>query len=326
MKTLLVTGGAGYVGSHCCKALTQAGWRVVVFDNLSKGWRDLVRWGPLIEGDLLDRESLRRAFDEVRPEAVLHFAALSDIGESVRTPERFHRVNVTGSINLLQEMIRAGTRRFIFSSSCAVYGLPQFLPISEQHPQHPINPYGVSKQAVERVLGDLAGSDGLRYVALRYFNAAGADAEGETGERHRPETHVIPSAIQAALKGNGSSVTINGDDFDTRDGTAMRDFVHVADLAEGHVKALSYLMDGGASVALNLGGGTGTTVHEIIEAIERVAGVRLTRNVAPRREGDPDALIACADRAAAVLDWKVSRSDLETIIRTAWRWHAQGGR
>jgi UDP-arabinose 4-epimerase len=319
----LVTGGAGYIGSHCCKALAQAGWRVVTFDDLSRGWRDLIRWGPLIQGNLLDPAAVSRAFDEVRPDAVVHLAALSDIGESVREPERYHRTNVSGSEILFQEAARARVRAVIFSSSCAVYGNPQRLPISEDHPLAPTNPYGRSKLAGEKLLASLWKSDGLRYVALRYFNAGGADAEGDTGERHEPETHAIPLAIRAALRGDGTTFTVNGNDFDTRDGTALRDYVHVSDLADAHVKALTYLLDGGAPLEINLGGVGGATIKEILEAVEHITGKRVRHTIGPRRNGDPAALVASSARADQVLGWQPVRSHLENIVRTAYRWHAK---
>ena len=323
MKTVLVTGGAGYIGSHCCKALSQAGWHVVTFDNLSCGWRDLIRWGPLIEGDLLDPAAVRRAFDDARPDAVLHLAALSDIAQSVREPERYHRTNFSGSEILLKEAARARVRAVVFSSSCAVYGNAHHLPISEDHPRAPTTPYGGTKLQVEDLLASLLKSDGLRYVALRYFNASGADPDGEIGERHEPETHAIPLAIRAALRGDGTTFKINGDDFDTRDGTALRDYVHVSDLADANVKALTYLLDGGAPLTINLGGGGGATLKEIIQAVERISGKRLAHTIGARRNGDPAALVASSAKADQVLGWQPVRSHLENIVRTAWRWHAK---
>lgn len=321
-KTVLVTGGAGYVGSHCCKAFAQAGWRVVVFDNLSRGWRDFVRWGPLIEGDILDQAALARALDDVRPDAVAHFAALAYVGESMTEPGAYYRVNVTGTLNLLEALRAAGVGRILFSSSCATYGVPVRLPIDETHPQAPINPYGRTKLIAEQMLADHGAAHGLVHVALRYFNAAGADPDGEIGERHEPETHVIPLAIGGAQAGD-ASFAVHGSDFDTRDGTAVRDYIHVADLADAHCRALDYLMAGGRSDVFNLGTGVGTTVLELVAAIERISGRPVARTLGPRRPGDPAALVAAADKAREVLGWSPSRSDIDHIVQTAWAWSAR---
>ncbi len=321
-KTVLVTGGAGYVGSHCCKAFAAAGWNVVVFDNLSRGWRDLVKWGDLIVGDLLDPVSLDKAFARVRPDAVAHFAALAYVGESVSDPGLYYRNNTTGSMQLLDAMVRAGTDKLIFSSTCATYGVPERVPMTEDIPQNPINPYGWSKLFVERMLADYGAAHGLRSVPLRYFNAAGADPDGETGERHEPETHLIPLAIRGMMQ-DGFKLTIFGDDFDTRDGTCVRDYIHVTDLADAHTRALDYLQQGGASDVFNLGTGTGTTVREIVEAVERVSGRQVNKSVGPRRAGDPPALLASAEKARRVLGWETAHSDIDTIISTAWRWHRE---
>ena len=323
-RTVLVTGGAGYVGSHCCKAFAEAGWRVVVFDNLSRGWREFVQWGPLIEGDILDEAALLAAMDQARPDAVAHFAALAYVGESVEQPERYYRNNTFGSLTLLEAMRKAGVGKLLFSSTCATYGVPHTTPIAEDHPQSPINPYGWSKLFVERMLADVSAAHGLAYVALRYFNAAGADAEGRIGERHEPETHVIPLAIRGALASD-YVFSIFGDDFDTRDGTAVRDYIHVTDLADAHCRALDHLHGGGASEIFNLGTGTGTTVAEIAAAVEKQAGRPLPRRVIGRRAGDPPALIAAAEKAERMLGWKPRHSSIDNIVATAWRWHAQGG-
>lgn len=323
-KRIFVTGGAGYVGSHCCKAFANEGWDVVVYDNLSRGWRDFVRWGELIEGDLLDAAGLSQAVAECDPDAVAHFAALAYVAESVASPELYYRVNVCGTLNLLDAMRISGVDKLVFSSTCATYGTPDRLPIDETTAQAPINPYGWSKLFVERMLADHAAAHGLRYAALRYFNAAGADPDGQIGERHDPEPHVIPLAIRGALSGD-YVFTIHGGDYDTRDGTAVRDYIHVADLADGHVRALRYLMDGGAAAVFNLGTGVGTTVAEIASAVERIAGRSFPREIGPRRAGDPPTLVASAEKAKRVLDWSPTRSEIETIISTAWRWHAQHG-
>ncbi|MBI1187469.1 MAG: UDP-glucose 4-epimerase GalE [Alphaproteobacteria bacterium] len=320
--TVLVTGGAGYVGSHCCKAFANAGWTVVVYDNLSRGWRDLVRWGDLIEGDILDPVALDSAFRKAQPDIVAHFAAYAYVGESVEQPGLYYRNNTLGTLTLLDAMRAAACDRILFSSTCATYGAPVRTPIDETHPQSPINPYGWSKLFVEKMLADYGAAHGLRSVALRYFNAAGADLDGEIGERHDPETHVIPLAIQGAL-GGGHVFTVFGDDFDTRDGTCVRDYIHVADLADAHCRALDYLMNGGESDVFNLGTGNGTTVAEIAAAVERVAGKSFPRRIGPRRAGDPPALVAVAQKAERVLGWRAQHSDIDTIIRSAWRWHAQ---
>jgi UDP-arabinose 4-epimerase len=319
---ILVTGGAGYVGSHCCKALARAGWEVVVYDNLSRGWREFVRWGRLIEADILDLEALRTAMREQRPDAVAHFAALAVAGESVEAPARYYRTNVAGALNLLDCMGEFGIDKLVFSSSCASYGLPQVLPIAEAHPQWPINPYGWSKLMVERLLADYERAYGLRYVALRYFNAAGADAESEVGERHEPETHLIPLMVRAALDPS-LPFTVLGDDFDTPDGTAIRDYVHVADLAEAHCLALRYLGAGGASDAFNLGSGVGSSVLEAAAAAERVIGKPIARQIGPRRPGDPARLIASAAKAEATLGWRPQYPGMDGIIATALAWHTR---
>jgi UDP-arabinose 4-epimerase len=319
---VLVTGGAGYVGAHCCKAFAAAGWEVVVYDNLSRGWREFVRWGPLIEGDILDRPALSAAMQQTRPDLVAHFAALSYVGESVSDPALYYRTNTLGTLNILDAMRASGTPAILFSSTCATYGAPVRTPIDETHPQSPINPYGWSKLFVERILADYDRAYGLRHVALRYFNAAGADRDGEVGERHEPETHVIPLAIRGALH-EDYAFTIFGNDFDTRDGTAVRDYIHVEDLADAHCRALAYLRDGGASDVFNLGTGTGTTVAEIAAAVEAAAGRTFPRRIGPRREGDPAALVASAGKAQEVLGWRPVCSEISNIIATAWRWHAQ---
>lgn len=323
-RTAFVTGGAGYVGSHCCKALAAAGWTVVVFDNLSRGWRDFVRWGPLIEGDLLDADALRAAIAEVRPDVVVHFAAMAYVGESMTRPDLYYRNNVTGTINLLEAMRLEGVDRIVFSSSCATYGIPVRMPIDEGHPQSPINPYGWTKLMAEKMLADYGQAFGIRHVALRYFNAAGADPRGEIGERHEPETHMIPLAIRAARPG-AAPFTVNGVDFDTPDGSAVRDYVHVADLADAHCRALDHLMAGGASEAMNLGTGRGLSVLEILAAVEAVSGRTVERLEGPRRPGDPAALVADPAKARAVLGWTPVHSDVDSIVGSAWRWDNAAG-
>ena len=319
--SVLVTGGAGYVGSHACKALAAAGYEPVVIDNLSTGHRGNVRWGPLIEGDLVDPNALRRAFAARRYAAVMHFAALAYVGESMREPGRYFANNVVCSLALIEAARAAGVPRFVFSSTCASYGLPDRLPIAEDTPQRPVNPYGESKLFVERALHWHGVAHGLASVSLRYFNAAGADPAGELGEAHDPETHLIPLAIRAAL-GSAGPLHVYGSDYPTADGTAVRDFIHVSDLADAHVRALAHLMEGGTSVALNLGTGRGHSVAEVGAAVERVGGRRVPLVHAPRRSGDPPELVADASRARALLGWVPSRSSLDEIVETAWRWHA----
>ncbi len=322
MTRLLVTGGAGYVGAHCCKLFAQAGWDVVVFDNLSTGWRDFVQWGELIEGDLLDEQAVDKAIADVKPDAVAHFAALSLVAQSVTSPELYYRNNATGTLNLIEAMTRHGVGKFLFSSTCATYGKPVRTPIDEDHPQAPINPYGASKLVVEMLLRDYAAAHDFEYVALRYFNAAGADRDADIGERHEPETHVIPLAIRGA-RSDEYTFTILGDDFETRDGTCIRDYIHVEDLADAHKRSIEYLMNGGKSNVFNLGTGNGTTVKEIADAVERVSGKPFNRVIGPRRAGDPAALFADANRAKDVLGWVPQHSDIENIVKSAWAWHAK---
>jgi UDP-arabinose 4-epimerase len=320
MKTVLVTGGAGYVGSHCCKAFAHAGWRVVTFDNLFRGWKDFSKWGPLIEGDILDGAALDLVMAEHQPDLVAHFAALTYVGESVANPAFYFRNNIQGTLNLMEAMRRAGVGRMIVSSTAAVYGEPQTIPIPEDHPKWPINPYGWSKLMVERMMEDFSHAYGLKFAALRYFNAAGADPEGDAGERHEPETHLIPLAIRGALR-DDYAFTIFGDDFETRDGTCVRDYVHVADLASAHVAAAEHLMAGGEGGFFNLGTGEGLTVKEIADAVERANGKPLTRKIGPRRAGDPALLIASNTRAREVLGWSPVHSSVQEIVETAMRWH-----
>lgn len=319
-KTVFVTGGAGYVGAHCCKAFAQAGWRVVVYDNLHRGHREFVRWGELIEGDILDIKRMTESMAHTRPDAVAHFAALTYVGESVEDPGRYYLNNSLGGLNVLEAMRKSGVSKIVFSSTAAVYGTPLRTPMDEDHPQNPINPYGQSKLFMERMLADFSAAYGVRYAALRYFNAAGADLDGEIGEDHEPETHVIPLAVRG-IQNPDYTFTILGDDFDTRDGTALRDYIHVNDLADAHCKALDHLLAGGESGAFNLGTGVGTTVKEIATAVERVAGRPLPKVVGPRRAGDPPALVASPEKAARILGWRPKHSDIETIMRSAWAWH-----
>lgn len=320
--TVLVTGGAGYVGSHACKALAQAGFAPVAYDNLSTGNRWAVRWGPLEPGDILDPHTLHLAFKRHGPVAVLHFAGAALVGESVREPALYWRQNVAGTLNLVEACRVHDVPVLVFSSTCAIYGTPERVPIGEATPKAPINPYGASKLAVERLLADGAEAYGLRFAALRYFNAAGADPDGEIGE-HRPvETHLIPLLLDAVL-GLRPPLQVLGTDYPTPDGTAIRDYVHVADLAVAHVRALERLLAGGASIACNLGTGEGHSVRQVVEAAERVTGRPVPRREAPRRPGDPPALVADATRARRELALLPSNPmGLERILETAWAWHS----
>lgn len=318
MPTLFVTGGAGYVGSHCCKAFAQAGWRIVVYDNLSRGFRDLVKWGELIEGDITDPAALSAALIRVKPDAVAHFAAYASVGESMRAPDIYYRINVAGLINLLDAMRAADVSQLLFSSSCATYGVQDQV-ITEATLQSPINPYGETKLIGERVIRDYGAAYGLRSVILRYFNAAGCDPDLETGERNRHDPRIIPLVIKGALKGD-FTLTINGSDFGTRDGTAIRDYVHVNDLADAHVRALQWLADGKPSDIFNLGTGSGASILELAAAAENVLGRKVQRQFGPRRPGDPPSLTASAEKAQTMLGWTPRFSDMDTIIRTAAAW------
>lgn len=320
MARLLITGGAGYVGSHCVKSLAAAGHECVVYDNLSRGHREFVKWGPLIEGDVRDAERLARVLGAHAFEAVLHFAALAYVGESVLEPDRYRDVNETGTRTLLTAMRDAGVNRIVFSSTCSVYGEPETMPITERTPCNPMNPYGNTKLACERMMDDFDRGHGLKSVRLRYFNAAGADPEGEIGEWHEPETHLIPLVLDAA-SGKREVVEIYGADFPTPDGTAIRDYVHVTDLADAHHRALNYLLQGGQTVALNLGTGRGVSVREVIEAAEKVIGRPVPSRTVGRRDGDPPELVAEPGEAQRVLAWSATVQGIEQIIMDAWRWH-----
>ncbi|NEJ85052.1 UDP-glucose 4-epimerase GalE [Rhizobium leguminosarum] len=320
-ETVLVVGGAGYIGSHTCLDLANKGYAPVVFDNFSNGHREFVRWGPAEEGDIRDRGRLDEVLAKHKPAAILHFAALIEVGESVKDPVSFYENNVIGTLTLLSAAQAAGINAFVFSSTCATYGLPQSVPLDETHRQVPINPYGRTKYIVEQALADYDQYRSLRSVVLRYFNAAGADFEGRIGEWHQPETHAIPLAIDAAL-GRRQGFKVFGSDYETRDGTCVRDYIHVLDLADAHVRAVEYLLKGGDSVALNLGTGTGTTVKELLGAIEDVSNRPFPVEYIGRREGDSHTLVANNDKARDVLGW-VPQYDLSEIIRSAWDWHAK---
>jgi UDP-arabinose 4-epimerase len=328
-EAVLVTGGAGYIGSHACKILARAGYRPVVFDNFSRGHRAAVRWGPLVEGDLADRGKLVEALRHHRISVVMHFAAYAYVGESVADPATYYRNNLGGSLSLLEAMREAEVDKIVFSSTCATYGDPAEVPIRETMPQLPVNPYGETKLAIERALHWYGVAYGLCWVSLRYFNAAGADPEGEIGERHEPETHLIPLVLQAAL-GERAQMDIFGTDYPTPDGTAIRDYIHVQDLGEAHLRALQYLVAHGQSVALNLGTGRGHSVREVIQAAEAVSGKPVPYRETPRRPGDPPVLVADPGLAAEALGWRARLSDLDAIVRTALAWQlsrsAQSGR
>jgi UDP-arabinose 4-epimerase len=320
MKAVLVTGGAGYIGSHACKALAGAGYLPVAYDNLIYGNRHAVRWGPLVEGDILDRSFLDAALDEWKPVAIMHFAAFAYVGESVGDPGKYYRNNVSGTLSLLEAMRDAGLNRLIFSSTCATYGLPQSDLVDESHPQNPINPYGASKLMAERMLRDFDAAHGLKSISLRYFNAAGADAAGEIGESHDPETHLIPLVLDAAA-GRRSHVTIYGDKYPTPDGTCIRDYIHVTDLADAHVRAMHALMEGASTTAYNLGNGSGYSVRQVIATAERVTKRTVPVQIGLQRAGDPPQLVGNAGRIRKELGWQPRNSNLDDIIASAWRWH-----
>ncbi len=307
------------------KALARAGHDCVVYDNLSRGHREFVKWGPLIEGDVRDPARLSETFARHRFDAVLHFAALAYVGESVQHPGRYYDVNVNGTRTLLSAMVEAGVGRLVFSSTCAVYGVPATIPIVESTPCNPVNPYGFSKLACERMMDDFGHAHGLRSARLRYFNAAGADADGEIGEWHEPETHLIPLVLGAAL-GTHDSVQVMGTDYPTPDGTAIRDYVHVADLADAHARALNHLLAGGETLVANLGTGRGHSVNQVIDAAARVTGRPVPHVSASRRAGDPPELVAAPGVADATLGWRPRQSTLESILSTAYRWQLQQGR
>jgi UDP-glucose 4-epimerase len=322
---VLVAGGAGYIGSHTARELLDRGIEVTIFDDFSTGRRELVPGGEaveIVEGDLMDKEAVRAAFRKRRFEAVLHFASLIQVGESYRDPAKYYTHNLDTSLNLLDAMREAGVRNFIFSSSAAVYGVPEVVPIPEDHPLKPINPYGQTKLFVERILEDYGRAYGLRYVSLRYFNAAGADPGGRMGEMHDPETHLIPNILLHLLD-RAPALEVYGTDFPTPDGTAVRDYIHVTDLAAAHALALEKLLAGGKSLVLNLGTNRGYSVLEVIRKVEEVTGRKVSIDNRPRRQGDVPVLLASKEKAERVLGWTLRLSDLETIIRTAWSWHSK---
>ena len=320
LGTVLVTGGAGYIGSHVCKRLNQLNYLPVSYDNLVYGHREAVRWGPLEIGDIADRDTVDRVLKTYQPIAIMHFAAYACVGESVMNPGKYYTNNVAGSLALLERARVHDIHRFIFSSTCATYGIPQVTPISEEHSTNPVNPYGQTKLMVERILGDFDLAHGIKSVSLRYFNAAGADPELDTGEHHEPETHLIPLVLDAAM-GRRSDVKVFGNDYDTPDGTCVRDYIHVNDLADAHILALQALLEGTDSRTYNLGNGQGFSVKEVIDCAQRVTGYSIKNTLNPRRAGDPARLIGDATRIRSELGWEPKFQKLEDIVDTAWRWH-----
>ncbi|WP_372602673.1 UDP-glucose 4-epimerase GalE [Actibacterium sp.] len=323
MKNILVTGGAGYIGSHACKALRQAGYMPVTFDNLSTGWADAVKFGPFEQGDLLDRARLDQVFAAYQPIAVLHFAAFSQVGESMQEPGKYWRNNVAGSLTLIEAAIAAGCLNIVFSSTCAVYGDQDGVVLDENSVHMPLNPYAASKRAIEDMLAGFAASDGLNAVIFRYFNVAGADPEGEVGEFHRPETHLIPLLLDA-IEGRRPALTVFGTDYPTPDGTCIRDYVHVMDLAEAHVLGLKWLTDGKGSGVFNLGTGTGFSVREVIDEARKTTNRAVPVTEGPRRPGDAACLVSGSVRAEAELGWQAKRSTMKEMVTDAWRWHQTG--
>jgi len=321
-QTILVTGGAGYIGSHAVKALQQADYQVVVLDNLVYGHQDIAdRLGvELIIGDTNDRPLLDQLFSDRKISAVMHFAAYAYVGESVTQPDKYYRNNVVGTLTLLEAMVAAKIKSFVFSSTCASYGIPQQIPITEDHPQAPINPYGATKLMVERILQDFDVAYGLKSVIFRYFNAAGADPDGLIGEDHNPETHLIPLVLQTAL-GKRDAITVYGSDYPTEDGTCIRDYIHVTDLADAHVLGLQYLLNGNQSEIFNLGNGNGFSVQAVIDAAKRITGKSINVVMGDRRAGDPPALVGSSDKARKILNWQPQYADLNLILQHAWQWH-----
>ena len=320
--TILVTGGAGYIGSHAVKALQQVGYKIVILDNLVYGHRDIaeILGVELIIGDTNDRALLDQLFSDRQIVAVMHFAAYAYVGESVTQPDKYYRNNVVGTLSLPEAMVTANIKNFVFSSTCATYGVPQQIPITEDHPQAPINPYGATKLMVERILQDFDVAYGLKSVIFRYFNAAGADPEGAIGEDHHPETHLIPLILQTAL-GKREAITVYGTDYPTDDGTCIRDYIHVNDLADAHVLGLQYLLEGNQSEIFNLGNGNGFSVKEVIDAAKQMTGKPINVIFGDRRAGDPPALVGSAAKAQSILDWQPKYADINLILQHAWQWH-----
>ncbi|MFC2158984.1 UDP-glucose 4-epimerase GalE [Acidobacteriota bacterium] len=321
---VLVAGGAGYIGSHTVKELLKEGFEVLIFDNFSTGSKELVSGGKVIEGDLHDKDTLDRIFEDNQFDAVLHFASLIQVGESYRNPHKYFANNLITSLNLLGAMLKHEVDRFIFSSSAAVYGNPVEIPITERHPVNPINPYGQTKGMVESILTEYSRAYGLNFISLRYFNAAGADPEGHLGEMHEPETHLIPNILLSLMQ-KTRKLEVYGTDFDTPDGTAVRDYIHVKDLAQAHVLALKKLLETDESHFINLGANKGYSVLEIIRTAERVTGEKVIFDAVSQRLGDVPILLASKEKAESILDWTLNYSDIETILETAWNWHSRKG-
>ncbi len=317
---ILIAGGCGYIGSHVNKELNRQGYKTITFDNLSRGHIEFARWGETVCGDLADLELLRSVFHDYPVKAVMHFSAYAYVGESVENPELYYDNNVGNTLNLLRVMREYEVKHFIFSSTCATYGMPVRIPISEDLPQNPINPYGFTKLIIERALGDYAAAYGMRSIILRYFNAAGADPAGEIGEWHEPETHLVPLLLDVAA-GKSDHIKVFGTDYPTPDGTCIRDYIHVTDLARAHILALEYLQREGINDSFNLGNGEGYSVREVITAAEAVTGVKIKTRNWQRREGDPPVLIADSSKAGKTLQWQPQYPEIETIIDTAWKWH-----
>lgn len=323
MSTILVTGGAGYIGSHACKALKAAGFTPVTYDNLCTGWEEAVKFGPFERGDLNDRARLDQVFAKYQPSAVMHFAALSQVGESMHQPGLYWRNNVTGSLTLLEAAVAAGCLNFVFSSTCATYGDLDNVVLDEDCAQNPINAYGASKRAIEDMLRDFEAAHGLSHVIFRYFNVAGADPDAEVGEFHRPETHLVPLVLDA-IDGKREALTVHGNDYDTPDGTCIRDYVHVMDLVEAHILGLKWLQAGKDSDVFNLGTGTGFSVREVIDQASLITNRKVPVVEGPRRAGDCTKLVSGSTRAMAELGWKPTRSVMKDMITDAWRWHQTG--
>lgn len=317
---ILVVGGAGYIGSHINKMLHNNGYDTVVFDNLVYGHKEAVKWGVLEEGDLADTKRLNEVFEKYDIEAVFHFAAYAYVGESVTNPSKYYHNNVANTLNLLDAMVKHDVKYIVFSSTCATYGEPETMPITEDMRQNPINPYGATKWMVERIMADYKRAYGINYCCLRYFNAAGADPEGEIGESHTPETHLIP-LILAAAAGDRENIKVFGSDYDTRDGSCVRDYIHVTDLADAHLRAMDYLRNGGESTCMNLGNCIGNSVLEVIVAAKKVTGVKIPVVLDERRPGDPPTLVGSAEKAERLLGWKPQYGDIETILEHAWNWY-----
>jgi UDP-glucose-4-epimerase GalE len=320
MKNILIVGGAGYIGSHMCKYLAKHRYNPIVLDNLVCGHGQAVKWGPFFEGSMNDSDLLRKIFSDYRIAAVMHFAAFCYVGESVTVPAEYYRNNVANTISLLQVMVEKKVPNFIFSSSCATYGEPVEIPIQEDHPQKPISPYGRTKVMVEQILEDFRVAYGLESVSLRYFNAAGADPDGELGEDHHPETHLIPLVLQTALA-KRPDINVFGDDYPTRDGTCIRDYIHIEDLAQAHLLALERLLNGLPGGQYNLGNGDGYSVKEVIEIARNITGRPVPARVVQRRAGDPAVLVGSSEKAMNELGWRPQFPELETIVETAWNWH-----